>query len=65
MDINVTEVIDYMKRWDKKVMTLNNGWNIKALNDYSNFEVFNDDGNTIIDCPSLEALKNIIETIKD
>ena len=64
MDINVAELIEYMKKWDKRVKSLNNGWNIKALNDYSNFEVFNDEENQFYDCPNIKALRNIIEMIK-
>lgn len=64
MDINVNEVIEYMKKWDKKVLSLNNGWNIKEIDNHREYEVFNDDENQIYACPNIEKLRNIIEMIK-
>jgi len=64
MDINVNEVIEYMKKWDKKVISLNNGWNIKQIDDHTEYEVFNDDENQIYQCPNEEKLKDIITMLK-
>jgi len=64
MDIDVKEVIEYMKKWDKKVISLNNGWNIKQIDDYREFEVFNDAENQIHQTANEEELKEIIATIK-
>ena len=65
MEINVDEIVKKMKFNDTRVKNLNNGWNIKALNNYTNFEVFNDEENTIFDCPSIENLRSIISQIKE
>lgn len=63
MNIDVNEAIEYMKKWDKKVMSLNNGWNIKQIANHSEYEVFNDDENQIYACPNKQKLKDIIEMI--
>jgi len=64
MNIDINEVIEYMKKYDKKVMPLNNGWNIKEIGNHREYEVFNDDENQIYQCPNEEKLKDIIEMIK-
>ncbi len=65
MNIDVNEIIKNMKHTDTRVKALGNGWNIKALNNYTNFEVFNDAENQIYDCPGIDNLKNIIQMLKD
>jgi len=64
MNINVEEVIEYMKKWNKKVISLNNGWNIKEIRNHQEYEVFNDEETQIYNCTSEKNLEDILEMIK-
>lgn len=64
MKIDIDQVIDNMRQSDKKIISLNNGWNIKEIGNHREYEVFNDDENQIYSCPNKKQLKNIIEMIK-
>ena len=64
MTVNVGEVIEYMKKWNKKVMSLKNGWNIKEIRDHQEYEVFNDEETQIYNCTSEKNLEDILKMIK-
>jgi len=61
--MNIINVIDNMKRWDKRIGKLNNGWYIKQLNNFTLFELCNDEGNTFIECKSIREIENELEKV--
>jgi len=57
-------IINNMKRWGKKIYKLNNEWYIKSYKNYTVFEVFNKEENTIYYCMDTESLNKTLKDIK-
>ena len=65
MNINqISQIIEMMKQSSKKVWRLGNGWNIKEIGNHREYELFNDDENTFINCKNVNEIMQELEKIK-